>query len=212
MTAMVRTWLALLILTIPGLSACGSDPLHQPLPEGTVVLAFGDSVTYGTGAQPGEDYPSLLAQKTGWEIINAGIPGDTAQKAKHRLAELLEQHQPELVIVELGGNDFLRKRQASRVKQDLQSILNTSQDSGAITVLIAVPRLSLLRAGVGALNDADIYAELATDTPVVLVEDIFSDVLSDAALRADPVHPNAEGYQVFTRELMKALKTAGLVK
>ena len=205
-------WTSLSLLLLLGLIACSSDPQHQPLPAGTVVLAFGDSVTHGTGAKAGQDYPSLLAQQTGWQVINAGIPGDTAREAKDRLAPLLQEHQPQLVIVELGGNDFLRKRQAARVKQDLHSILSTSGDFGAITVLIAVPRLSLLRAGVGALKDADIYAELAAETQAVLIQNIFSDVLSDETLRADPVHPNAEGYQVFTRELIGALKTAGLVK
>jgi acyl-CoA thioesterase-1 len=203
-----RTLLVLLVLL--GLSACSNEPQHQALPAGTVVLAFGDSVTHGTGAKPGQDYPSLLAQQTGWDVINAGIPGDTARAAKDRLAPLLQKHQPQLVIVELGGNDFLRRQQTSRVKQDLLSIVNTSLEYGAITVLVAVPRLSLLRAGVGALKDDGIYAALADETSVVLVEDIFSEVLSDGALRADAVHPNAQGYQVFTRNLIQALRSSGL--
>jgi acyl-CoA thioesterase-1 len=202
-----RTLLALLLL---GLSACSDEPKYQALPAGTVVLAFGDSVTHGTGAKPGQDYPSLLAQQTGWDVINAGIPGDTARAAKDRLAPLLQKHQPQLVIVELGGNDFLRRQQPSRVKQDLLSIVTTSLEYGAITVLVAVPRLSLLRAGVGALKDDGIYAALADETSVVLVEDIFSEVLSDGALRADAVHPNAQGYQVFTRNLIQALRSSGL--
>jgi acyl-CoA thioesterase-1 len=205
-----RTLLALLLLL--GLSTCSNEPQHQALPAGTVVLAFGDSVTHGTGAKPGQDYPSLLAQQTGWQVINAGVPGDTARAAKDRLAPLLREHQPELVIVELGGNDFLRRQQTSRVKQDLLSIVNTSLGYGAITVLVAVPRLSLLRAGVGALKDDGIYAALAEETNVILVEDIFSEVLSDETLRADAVHPNAQGYQVFTKRLIEALGASGLVQ
>jgi len=197
-------------LLLFGLLACSSDVAFQPLPAGTTVLAFGDSVTHGTGAQPGEDYPSLLAMQTGWQVINAGIPGDTARQAQHRLAALLREHQPALVIVELGGNDFLRKRSSARVKQDLQTIINESMESGAITVLVAVPQLSILRAGVGALKDADIYAQLAQDTGALLVEDSFSDVLSDEALRSDPIHPNALGYQQFTRDLIVQLRSAGL--
>jgi len=199
-----------LALLLCGLFACSSDVAFQPLPAGATVLAFGDSVTHGTGAQPGEDYPSLLAQQTGWQVINAGIPGDTAREAKHRLAALLREHQPELVIVELGGNDFLRKRSPATVKQDLQTILKESVESGAITVLIAVPQLSILRAGMGALKDADIYQQLADDSGALLVDDIFSDVLSDETLRSDPVHPNALGYQQFTRDLIVQLRSAGL--
>jgi acyl-CoA thioesterase-1 len=88
--------------------------------------------------------------------------------------------------------------------------VNTSLEYGAITVLVAVPRLSLLRAGVGALKDDGIYAALAEETNVILVEDIFAQVLSDETLRADAVHPNAQGYQVFTNRLIEALGSAGL--
>ncbi|MEP5766654.1 MAG: GDSL-type esterase/lipase family protein [Halieaceae bacterium] len=193
------------------LCACGSDPGYSSLPAGSSVLAFGDSVTYGTGAGAGQDYPTLLAQATGWNIVNAGIPGDTAREAKTRLPALLQQHRPALVIVELGGNDFLRKRPAAQVKADLHNIITQSQDSGAITAVIAVPRLSLLRAGIGALSDADIYAELATETGVLLLADSFSAVLSDEQLRADPVHPNARGYQVLSEGVLEGLREAGLL-
>ena len=71
------------------LTACGTDTQLPAIPRGATVLAFGDSVTFGTGAAEGEDWPTLLAAKTGWEIINAGIPGDTAEAGKARIAPLL---------------------------------------------------------------------------------------------------------------------------
>lgn len=95
--------LALLSLT---LFACSSESKLPALPSNSTVLILGDSLSYGTGATKGEDYPTLLAQNTGWQIINAGVPGDTTAQGLARLPNLLVEHQPSLLIVELGGNDF----------------------------------------------------------------------------------------------------------
>jgi acyl-CoA thioesterase I len=207
-------------LLLPGLIAtclillsagCEQARRYKTLEAGATVLAFGDSVTYGVGAGKGEDYPWLLAQHTGWNVVNAGISGDTAQNAKHRIADLLARQQPELVLIELGGNDFLRKRKASAVKADLQSIIEQSMASGATTVLIAVPGVSILRASIGALSDSPIYAQLAEETGALLVPGIFAEVLSDDNLKADQIHPNAAGYRQFTDALLKRLTSVGLV-
>lgn len=200
-------WLALVVVT----AGCGEGPRYAPLAPGTVVLAFGDSVTRGIGAGRDEDFPSLLAARSGWKVVNAGVPGDTAAAARERIGGLLRLHDPALVIVELGGNDFLRKRPDADVEADLRDILRTVQDHGAIPVLVAVPRLSLLRASVGALKDAPLYARLAGEEGVLLVPDVFSDVLSQEPLRADSIHPNAAGYAVFADGLAAALRRAGLL-
>lgn len=202
----------LLILVLCWLAACQQEPTFSPLGAGTTVLAFGDSVTHGTGAAAREDYPSLLAGQTGWQVINAGIPGDTAHSAKARIGALIERHRPALVLVELGGNDFLRRRAASAVQDDLRAILTAAIDSGAITVLIAVPEASAFRAKIGALSDSPIYAELAEELSIVLVEEVLADVLSDGQLRADPIHPNAEGYRQFTQGVLAHLARVGLVR
>lgn len=192
------------------LLACDGGPEYQPLPGDSVVLAFGDSVTHGTGAPEGEDYPHHLAALTGWHVVNAGVPGDTAQAARERLPGLLRVHQPELVIVELGGNDFLRKRPDRDVREDLRSMLRLAREHGAVVVLVAVPRLSLLRASVGALADARLYETLAEEEGVLLVPEVFSRVLSDADLRADAIHPNAAGYRQLAEGIAEVLGDAGL--
>lgn len=194
------------------LVACSDAPRHETLPEGSVVLAFGDSVTHGTGAPEGADYPRHLAALSGWQVINAGVPGDTAQAARERLPGLLRTHQPQLVIVELGGNDFLRKRPDRAVEADLRAILARVAEHGALPVLVAVPRLSLLRASVGALNDASLYADLAQETGVLLVPEVFSEILSDAELRADAIHPNAAGYRVLAQGIARTLRESGLLE
>jgi acyl-CoA thioesterase-1 len=203
-------WITVIVMLVT-LSACEQSPQLEALAPGATVLAFGDSVTYGVGANSGEDFPTLLAAETGWNVINAGVSGDTASAARHRLGALLAQYQPQLVIVELGGNDFLRRRSAAIVKQDLRQIIDMSLTSGATTVLISVPELSVLRATMGALADSPIYEELAEETGVVLVSNVFSDVLSDDDLKADKIHPNSRGYEVFTAGLVARLIAVGLL-
>ena len=194
------------------LVACSEPaPDYQSLSPGATVLAFGDSVTYGTGARAGEDYPSVLAAMTGWKIVNAGIPGDTADKARARIKDLLQLHQPELVIVELGGNDFLRKRPARKVKADLLEILQQIKSYGATVALVGVPELSLLRAGIGALKDSSIYSEIAEETGVLLISEVFASVLSDSDLRADQIHPNRQGYRVMSEGFAEQFRAAGLL-
>ena len=200
----------LLTLTLALAAGCGREVRYEALPSGATVLAFGDSVTYGTGASSGEDYPSVLADKTGWRVINSGIPGDTARAARSRLAPLLAEHQPDLVIVELGGNDFLRRHSTDSVEAALRDIVQQAKASGAITILVAVPRFSVLRATAGALSDSPIYATWSEEEGVLLAPDIFAEVLSDEDLRADPIHPNAAGYRQFTDELLALLQAAGL--
>jgi acyl-CoA thioesterase-1 len=193
------------------LLGCAERDKFGALPADDVILTFGDSVTAGMGAGAGEDYPSQLARLTGLNIVNAGLSGDTARQAGERLGPLLAAHQPDLVIVELGGNDFLRKTQATRVKEFLRGIIRETKSSGAIVVLVSVPRLSLLRASVGALTDSPIYEELFEEEGVILVPDVFSQVLSDDALRADEIHPNARGYGQLAQGIRAVLVDWGLL-
>lgn len=192
------------------LTACGRTPKLPPVPAGSTVLAFGDSVTYGTGAAPGEDWPTQLAPLTGWKIVNAGIPGDTAANGKQRIAALVEEHRPALVIVEIGGNDFLKRRPPSAVKEDLRQIVAHARAGGAQVVLVAVPELSLLGAVTRKPSDASIYAELAKEERLPVIKDVFSDILGQPELRADAIHPNARGYARMADGLHSALRKIGI--
>lgn len=91
-------------------SACGdSAPKLTPLQSNSTILAFGDSLTFGTGAPKNHDYPSHLAKITNINIINKGVPGETSSQGIKRLPALLDEHNPELLILIHGGNDLLRK-------------------------------------------------------------------------------------------------------
>ena len=193
------------------LAGCRKAVKLSAIPAGQTVLAFGDSVTYGTGAARGEDWPSLLAQTTGWKVVNAGIPGDTAANGKGRIQALLDEHRPVLVVLEIGGNDFLRRVAATTVKEDIRQLIKTSLQSGAQVVLVAVPELSLMGLVAGKPSDSPIYAELADEENVSLVPEVFSDTLSRPEWCADRIHPNARGYQHMATGIHTRLQTLGWV-
>lgn len=193
------------------LAACGRPPRLPPLPAGSAVLAFGDSVTHGTGAGEGEDWPTRLAELSAWRITNAGIPGDTAAAGKERIAALVAELQPALVIVEIGGNDFLRRRQPAAVKEDLRLIVRQARAGGAQVVLVAVPELSLLGIVARRPSDSTIYQELADEEKLPLVPEVFADILAQPALCADQIHPNAEGYRQMAAGIAARLREIGLL-
>lgn len=198
-------------------SACDSGHRYAPLPSTSNVLILGDSLTFGTGAAEGEDYATLLANKTGWNIINAGVPGDTTLNALERLPEFLEAHASgeqkiDLLIVELGGNDFLKRVPPTQILENLKLILTQAKVNGIPTALIAIPELSPVGAAFGNLSDHPLYAQLAEETNTPLLQDIFTEVLAKNSLKADPIHPNAAGYQVVAETLQQALRTFGFIR
>ena len=205
-----RCWL-MLALVLLLLGGCGKQVRLSPVAPGQTVLAFGDSVTHGTGAGPGEDWPSLLAPATGWNVVNAGVPGDTALAGKSRLPSLLARHRPALVLIEMGGNDFLRRRPQSQVKEDIRDLIRMTRQAGAQAVLVAVPEPSLLGVIAGLPDDAPIYKELGEEEHVPVIDEVFADVLSDPALRADNIHPNAEGYRRMAVGIHDRLQSLGLI-
>jgi acyl-CoA hydrolase len=193
------------------LAGCGrSRPRATPVPRGATVLALGDSLTYGSGAPPEAAYPEVLAGLTGWSVVNAGAPGETSAQALQRLAPLLDEHRPALVLVGLGGNDFLRRLDPSETRGHLRQIGAASRAAGAQVLLIAIPRPTAIAAVVGALDDHPLYAELAEEMTLPLHPHGWSEVLGNARLRSDAIHANAEGYAQFARGLLRTLQEVGL--
>lgn len=192
------------------LPACGKRaPKTQPLAAGSTVLALGDSLTSGVGASADTAYPAVLQTLTGWQVVNGGVSGDTTAQALDRLPALLQEHQPALVIVSIGGNDFLRQMSAAGAKDTLREIYRTARAGGAQVLLVAVPQVSLLAAGTGSLKDHPLYAELAEELKLPLHAGGWAAVLSNPSLRADSVHANAQGYRQFAEGLVQALRKVG---
>lgn len=204
--AFLRFALTALLLA---LAACGGKPKESPLPSGTKVLTLGDSLTAPHGVQPQEAWPPLLAQKTGWQVINGGVSGNTSADALARLPALLEEHQPQLVLVTLGGNDMLRKLPPEQTVANIGRMLDMARNKGAKVVLLATPKPSLAGAVFNSLSPPDFYAEIAKDKKVPLIEEAIPKVLSDTNLKGDQIHPNAAGHAKLGELIHAELKKIG---
>jgi acyl-CoA thioesterase I len=201
-------------LALVGLAALGGCRRQaaapaSALPAGATVLALGDSLTFGTGADPAASYPAQLAALTGWRVVNAGEPGDTAAQALARLPALLDEHRPQLVVVSIGGNDFLRRQSVRDAQRAVRESIVLARQAGAQVVLVGVPQPSLGAALGSGLSDHPLYDELASELKVPLHAGGWARVLGDDKLRADPIHANAAGYRAFAEGLVQTLAKAG---
>jgi acyl-CoA thioesterase I len=162
------------------------DIKNYPLKDGPIV-AFGDSLVTGVGAGEGKDFVSLLSAKIGEPIINLGHSGDTTRDGIARIEEVL-QEKPRLVIVLLGGNDFLRKVPRDDVFENLQTIITTLQDQGAAVLLLGV------RGGLLSDSADSRFEELALETGSAYVENVLSGLFGDSRYMSDAIHPNDAGH------------------
>ena len=203
-----RVWL----LAAVALAACSrsAGPQGSPVPAGATVLALGDSITAGTGAEPAQSYPALLAALTGWNVVNGGVPGDTSAQAFARLPMLLAEHRPALVIVSIGGNDFLRRIAADETETYLRRMVAMVRETNAQLLLVAVPQPSVSAAVGLALSDHPMYARLAEELHLPLHAQGWSRVLGDETLKSDTIHANAAGYRAFAEGLVQTLRSAKL--
>jgi len=204
----VRVLLLALVLL---LGACGK-PKEAALPSGTRVLALGDSLTAPHGVTPEQAWPTLLAKKTGWAVVNAGVSGDTSAGALQRLPGLIEEHNPQLVLVTLGGNDMLRRLPQGQTTANLGRMLALAKAHGAKAVLLATPKPSLAGAAFNNLSAAEFYREVAKESQVPLIEDAMAEVLSKTELKGDQLHPNAAGHALLAEKIFEGLKKIGYAR
>ena len=168
--------------------------------KGGVIVCFSDSLTYGTGASPGMDYPSRLAEKLGRPVINAGVPGDTTASALNRLERDVLAETPEVVLITLGGNDLKNGVAAADALSNLVEIVETVQSHNA-RVIVGGLRFPLRDRGYGKA-----YAELAGRTGAVLIPHILEGIMDNPRLMSDPIHPNEAGYELIAAKFYEALR------
>lgn len=204
----MKKWLALILVSMC-LVAC--QKVAPNLKSTDVVMAFGDSLTFGYGASPEASYPAVLEKMIGLKVVNEGVSGNTTADGLKRIDDALTKHTPKLVLLSLGGNDMLRNMPMVEAKNNLKSIVERVRRSGAEVVLISQPQPSLVGGLVG-LSDAPMYAELAKEERLFILEKSFSKHLSDKDLKSDLIHLNAKGYFLVAKDVAKKLKGLGYVE
>lgn len=179
-------------------------PVTTPLKQDDMILAFGDSLTYGFGAGARQGYPDVLAVLSGHEVINAGVNGETSADGLRRLPMLLDRHHPRLTILCFGGNDILQRKPMADLKTNLIRMIRMLRDQGSEVVLVSVPNVGLL-----GLHPLELYDEVADETDTPLISGVLSDVLGDPTLKSDQIHPNAAGYRMMAEKIFSELKGLG---
>ena len=187
------------------LAACAKSPQVAPLGVDDVVLAFGDSLTFGSGALPSESYPAQLQLLINRQVVNGGVPGEISADAILRLPLLLAEVHPKLLILCHGGNDFLRKLDEKAAAANIGAMVRLARNAGVDVVLLATPKPGLL------MSPPDFYAQLAKQFAIPIDDGVLKSVLRDNELKSDLIHPNARGYAQIAQAVLRLLKNTGAI-
>lgn len=201
---MLRSIFIISLIFFPGLllTGCDSGPGITPIDRNSVILAFGDSLTHGTGAAEEQSYPAVLGRMLGQRIVNLGIPGEVTAEGLKRLPAVLDEYNPTLVILCHGGNDFLRRHNQEETKRNLGSMIGLIRERGADIILIGVPKLGF------GLVVPEFYAAIAEQNQVPYESSILLELLGDSDMKSDPIHPNASGYRLMAEAVYEVIGEA----
>lgn len=196
----------IILLGLALLSVACSDPTPQlaELPQNAVILAFGDSLTYGTGAANGEDYPSVLSELIAREVINEGQPGEITRQGAQRLPALLDEYRPNLLILIHGGNDMIRNISATETITHLNDMIDAARKRHIDVIMLGVPSPSLF-----LLRSAELYREIAEKQAIPCDLDTLPELLSRSEYKSDPIHLNPAGYRILAENIKDLLSAAG---
>lgn len=182
------------------LTGCAKREIKNIDSKGKNIICFGDSITFGYGANPGEDYPAALSNLTNISIINAGIDGDTTIEALNRLNSDVLDREPLLVVVEFTGNDFLRKIPLEVTVNNVRQMVDRIQAAGVMVAIVDISTGLLLREYHTA------FYKLAREKEAIFIPRILSGIVTNPRYKSDFIHPNAEGYKIIAEKIYRTIK------
>jgi len=199
----LSAWRLALLAVGLALAGCGERAKLERLPSDAVVLAFGDSLTYGTGADESESYPAQLESLIGRRVVRAGVPGEVTAQALGRLPQALDEYSPSLLLLCIGGNDFLRRLGAPQAEANVRAMVALARGRGIDVLLIGTPEPGF------SVTPPAFYADIAKEFHLPYEDAVMGEVLRDKGLKSDPIHPNARGYRIIAERLAERLKQSG---
>jgi acyl-CoA thioesterase-1 len=156
--------LLLAIIVGIGLTVCTTQPKLPAISNDAVIVAFGDSLTFGTESEPAESYPAVLEKMIGRRVVNSGVPGEVTGDGLLRLPEVLEREKPALLLLCHGGNDQLRRLNQRQAANNIREMIRFAQKREVAIVLIAVPATEL------SLLPPSMYREIAKELSIPIEE------------------------------------------
>lgn len=175
-------------------------PVTNYPPSTHVVVALGDSLTEGIGANTGNDYVAVLERILEIEIVNEGRSGDTTEDGLRRLEDDVLSRNPGIVLVLLGGNDYLRRIPRETTFSNLATIIDRIHKRGAVVLLLGV------RGGLFGDSYADDYEKLAREKGVAFIPNVLEGILGDQNVMYDSIHPNDQGYERIAHRIAPVLE------
>ena len=181
------------------LAGCARHKIINEDSKGTNIICFGDSITYGYGAEDDQNYPAFLAKITELPVINSGVDGESSTKALMRIETDVLNKDPLLVIIEFGGNDFLDKVPIETTISNIKKMIDAIYARGAMVALVDIS------AGVVLGDYRKIFLKIAQEKKTIFVPGLFRGIITNPALKSDFLHPNEKGYYLMARRVYQAI-------
>ncbi|MGI9281834.1 MAG: GDSL-type esterase/lipase family protein [Endozoicomonas sp.] len=182
---------SLVIVLVVGLLTACSNSNQIVLDQNSTIVAFGDSLTQGVGTTPENSYPSVLQRELGVQVINEGVSGETSAEGLARLEDVLQKHNPDLVILFFGGNDVLQKLSVDQLERNLEAMIQMIQSYQSEVLLVGVPKAALF------LAPLPLYESLSERHGLVSDLTVLSELLGQRSMKSDTVHLNRAGYEAL---------------
>lgn len=181
------------------LAGCVDTQVKNIGAQGKSIVCFGDSVTLGYGVEAGNDYPAALAKLTSCPVINSGIDGDTSSEAVRRMDSDVFSHEPFLVIIEFGGNDFLRKVPLSETAKNIEEMVKQLHSR---SIMVALADIS---AGMIMGEYGKEFKSLCKKYGLIFIPSVLNGIITNPSLKSDFIHPNKEGYTIVAHRVYRAI-------
>jgi len=188
------------------------------IPQGGTMVCFGDSLTAGYGAREGNSYPDFLQKRVNLKIINSGVSGDTTVDARKRFEEDVLEHNPDIVVIELGANDLFQSIDPKITAINLNYFVDQLTSRGITTYVVRFHSkqflLTLLKRK--RMEEFDIlFKSFEKRENLYIIYDIWKGIWGKDSMMSDKIHPNDRGYEkmanIYFKELKPLLKANDLI-
>jgi acyl-CoA thioesterase-1 len=189
-----------LSLCILGFAGCTKKEIKNIDSSGKSIICFGDSITFGYGASPGEDYPAELARLLNRPVINSGVSGDTSCEGLLRFEKEVLEREPLLVLIEFGGNDFIKKIPKETTVDNTRRMIRMIQAKGGMAAIVDISAGMFLR------DYRALYSRLAKEEGCIFVPAVLTRLITNPSMKSDFLHPNAAGYRIVAQRVEKVIR------